>query len=197
MGCGAGGSPAAHGPPSVRGRRAAGPACSARIGAVLQIDVMSLKPHTDVRFKQFTAVDVASRYLAGRLYRRATARHAEDFLRRTLARLPFPVGCVQVDGGSGFRAEFEAACGRLKLPLVVLPPASPKMNTRVEYVHGTCRREFYECFDLAPDLAAARRQWRKWEDIYNRIRPHQSLAMKTPMECISEKLPSAKDPSMC
>ena len=41
------------------------------------------------------------------------------------------------------------------------------------------------------------RQWRKWEDVYNRIRPHQSLAMKTPMEYITEKLPSARRSSMC
>ena len=67
----------------------------------------------------------------------------------------------------------------------MLPPYSPKMNTRVEYVHGTCRREFYECTELAADLEAARRQWAEWEDTYNRVRPHESLDPKTPIEYIT------------
>ena len=73
-------------------------------------------PHYSFRFKPFTAVDVASRYLVGKLYARA----------------------IQVNGGSECCAEFEAACQQRQLPLIVLPPYSPKLNTRVEYVHGTC-----------------------------------------------------------
>ena len=90
-----------------------------------------------------------------------------------------------------FRAAFEAACAELGLPLIVLPPASPKMDTRVECVHGSCRREFYECADLVADLEGARRQWAGWENTHNGIRPHESLAMRTPMEYIAEQSPSA------
>ena len=90
------------------------------LGRVVQIDTMTVAPHYGFRFKQFTAVDVASRYLVGALYSRATAACAARFLDQVLARLPFPVRAVQVDGGSEFCAEFEAACQERKLPLIVL-----------------------------------------------------------------------------
>lgn len=157
------------------------------IGKVVQVDTMTVTPYYGFRFKQFTAVDVASRYLVGALYSRATARCAAGFLDQVLSRLPFRVRAVQVDGGSEFCAEFEQACQERAIPLIVLPPYSPKLNTRVEYVHGTCRREFYECTEMAADLEGARRQWAEWEDTYNRVRPHQSLGLKTPIQYIKSR----------
>lgn len=158
---------------------------SRQLGQVVQIDTMTVKPYYGFAFKQFTAVDVACRYLVGELYPRATAKCAARFLEQVLQRMPFPVRGIQVDGGSEFCAEFEQACQARNLPLLVLPPYSPKMNTRVEYVHGTCRREFYDCTEMAADLEAARRQWTQWEDTYNRVRPHESLGLKTPIEYIT------------
>ena len=98
-----------------------------------------------------------------------------------------PVQAIQVDGGGEFCAEFEQACQKRQIPLIVLPPQSPKMNSRVEYVHGTCRREFYECTEMAADLEGARRQWAGWEDTYNRVRPHEGLGLKTPVQYISSR----------
>lgn len=157
------------------------------IGKVVQIDTMTVAPHYGFRFKQFTAVDVASRYLVGELYARATATCAARFLGQVLSQMPFPVQAIQVDGGGEFCAEFEQACQERQIPLIVLPPQSPRMNSRVEYVHGTCRREFYECTEMAADLEGARRQWAGWEDTYNRVRPHESLDLKTPVQYISSR----------
>ena len=160
------------------------------VGRVLQLDTMSVGLCPGVSVKQFTAVDVASRYLVGALFRRATAKNARAFLSAVLNKMPFPVERIQVDGGSEFCAEFEAACAELGLPLIVLPPYSPRMNTRVEYVHGTCRRELYECVRMEEDLQQARRQWAKWETVYNRIRPHESLDLMTPLEYVKTHSPS-------
>ena len=141
------------------------------IGKGVQIDTMTVTLHYGFRFKPFPAVDVASRYLVEELYARATASCAARFLEQVLARLPFRPRAIQVDGGSEFCAEFEAACQQRQLPLIVLPPYSRKLNTRVKYVHGTCRREFYEVTEMAADLETVRRQWASWEDTYNRLRP--------------------------
>ena len=157
------------------------------VGQVVQIDTMTVKPHYGFAFKQFTAVDVAGRHLVGELYSRATATCAARFLEQVLSRMPFPVQAIQVDGGGEFCAEFEQACQKRQIPLIVLPPQSPKMNSRVEYVHGTCRREFYECTEMAADLEGARRQWAGWEDTYNRVRPHEGLGLKTPVQYISSR----------
>ena len=99
------------------------------IGKGVQIDTMTVTLHYGFRFKPFPAVDVASRYLVEELYARATASCAARFLEQVLARLPFRPRAIQVDGGSEFCAEFEAACQQQQLPLIVLPPYSPKLNT--------------------------------------------------------------------
>lgn len=153
-------------------------------GAVVQLDTMTVKPHYGFRFKQFTAVDVGSRVLVGELYPRATAADAALFLEIVLEQMPFPVAAFQVDGGGEFRGAFELACQARGIPLIVLPPHSPRMNTRVEHVHGICRREFYRSHEIAAELEEVRAQFAQWVGIYNRIRPHESLDLKTPYEFI-------------
>ena len=87
---------------------------------------------------------------------------------------------IQVDGGSEFMAEFEQACEAREIALYVLPPRSPKLNGRVERLNGTCRREFWECYDGALDLPSLQAALRTWEVTYNTERPHQSLGYLTP-----------------
>jgi len=54
-------------------------------------------------------------------------------------KVPFKIKSIQVDGGSEFMAEFEDACQELNIPLIVLPPASPKYNGGVERANRTFR----------------------------------------------------------
>ncbi|MGH2371724.1 MAG: helix-turn-helix domain-containing protein, partial [Chloroflexota bacterium] len=61
-------------------------------------------------YKHFTARDYVCRWDVLGVYGRATAITARDFLGDLLARAPFPIRAIQVDGGSEFKAEFEAAC---------------------------------------------------------------------------------------
>ena len=155
-------------------------------GKVVQIDHMTVKIGSR-KFKQFTAVDVGSRFLVGQLYRSASARNAADFLDQVLRKMPMCIDQIQVDGGSEFKKEFEQQCAERKLPLIVLPPYSPQMNSRVEYVHGTCRNEFYACEPISPHLDQARKQFSQWQDVYNSVRPHQALDMNTPIEYIEQQ----------
>jgi hypothetical protein len=46
-------------------------------------------------------------------YPSASAKNARDFLEKLIERTPFDVKAIQVDGGSEFMAEFEAACQEL------------------------------------------------------------------------------------
>ncbi len=61
-------------------------------------------------YKHFSARDIVSRWDVLGVYGRATAGTARDFLDTVIERMPGPVKAIQVDGGSEFRAEFEAAC---------------------------------------------------------------------------------------
>ena len=53
---------------------------------------------------------------------------AARFLDAIIARMPFPVRAIQVDGGSEFQGAFEEACRERGVLLFVLPPHSPKLD---------------------------------------------------------------------
>ena len=113
-------------------------------GELIQFDTVHLRPLPALERRQFTAIDVVSRCAVVGVRSQATAGTAAAFLDELVARMPFPVQAIQVDGGSEFMADFETACQTREIALYVLPPRSPKLNGRVERLHGTCRREFWE-----------------------------------------------------
>ena len=120
------------------------------------------------------------------VYTRATANTAAQFLDALTARTPFELKAIQVDGGSEFKAEFEAACQERNIRLFVLPPRSPKLNGCVERGNRTHREEFYEVYDLEWTVAGLRPSLLGWEGVYNTIRPHKSLGYLTPQEYITQ-----------
>lgn len=132
-------------------------------------------------YKHFSARDYVSRWDVLGVYGRATATTAASFLDELLQRVPFPVKAIQVDGGSEFKAEFEAACQDKGLSLFVLPPRSPKLNGRVERAQRTHKEEFYQVIPPPDDgLAELRPKLLLQEQRYNTVRPHQALGYLTP-----------------
>jgi len=152
----------------------------------VEIDSKEIRMRRGVVLKHFSARDVVSRWDVIEVHRRATSLAAARFLEGLLDRVPFPVKALQVDGGSEFAAEFELACQQKQLPLFVLPPKSPKLNGHVERAHRTHNEEFYEVHAETEQLPALNRQLRRWENIYNRVRPHQALAYLTPLEFLRQ-----------
>jgi putative transposase len=151
-------------------------------GDLVQLDTMPLTPLPGVERCHFSAVDVALRWGVTGVCARATAGTATDFLDGLVARTPFPIRAIQVDGGSEFMAEFETACQERGLALFVLPPRSPKLNGHVERLNRTHRQQFWELYDgdlALPPLQAA---LRVWEETYDHARPHQTLGYLTPAE---------------
>ena len=107
-------------------------------GDLVQVDTVDLRPLPGVILKQFTAIDVVSRWSVVAVRTRATATTATQFLDDLSARYPYALHALQVDGGSEFMADFEAACQQRGLRLFVLPPRSPKLNGCVERANRTC-----------------------------------------------------------
>ena len=155
-------------------------------GDIVQVDTLDLRPLPGVILKHFTARDMVSRWDVLEVHTRATAKAAASFLDAIEARTPFPVRAIQVDGGSEFQAQFEAECQRRRIRLFVLPPRSPKLNGSVERAQRTHTEEFYEVWDLDWTVTALNRKLRVWEEIYNTVRPHQSLGYRTPHQYLRE-----------
>lgn len=151
-------------------------------GDIVQVDTLHLYLSHSRKFKQYTAVDCVSRWACAGVHERATARTAATFLMNLLDRVPFEIKAIQIDNGSEFMAEFEEACKRLKIMLIVLPPRSPKLNGCVERLQRTHREEFWEATPTGFNCKVVQRQLDDWLTVYNTIRPHQSLNYLTPVE---------------
>jgi len=162
-------------------------------GDLVQLDTLDVRPEPGVVLKQFTAHDVVSRWNGLEVASRATATTAVRALAAVLARLPFAVKALQVDGGSEFMAEFEAACQAQGIRLFALPPRSPKLNGGVERAQRTHGEEFYACTEAEPTVAALAADLRAWEDVYNTVRPHQALGYRTPWEAVQAWQAEASD----
>jgi putative transposase len=155
-------------------------------GDLVEVDTVDLRPIPGVILKHFTARDVVSRWDVLGVYTRASATTAALFLDDLQQRAPFPIKAIQVDGGSEFKAGFEAACRERSIQLFVLPPSSPKLNGCVERGNRTHREEFYEVYDLDWTATGLRPDLLHWEGVYNTIRPHRALGYLTPQEYITQ-----------
>jgi len=152
-------------------------------GDLVQVDTADVRlDGSAVVYKHFSGRDFVSRWDVLDVHWRATARSAADFLTVLQERMPFPVRAIQVDGGSEFKAEFEAACQAKGLLLFVLPPRSPKLNGRVERAQRTHKEEFYQMLDPPDSIAELREGLKAQEICYNTVRPHQALGQRTPKE---------------
>ncbi|GAC1432611.1 MAG: IS481 family transposase [Acidobacteriaceae bacterium] len=155
-------------------------------GDLVQVDTKEIRFGNGCTFKHLSLVDDQSRYAAAEIGSRASARMVAAHLDRMLARLPFAVRAIQVDGGSEFKADFEAYCQHRNLRLFVLPPRSPKLNGKVERLQRTFDEECYHCLDgplRVADLAAG---VHAYEAIYNHVRPHHALGYRTPVQYLAD-----------
>ena len=155
-------------------------------GDLLQLDTMHLRANTGQQRRQFTAIDVVSRWAVLGIRAQATAGTARDFLTDVLAQMPFPVRAIQIDGGSEFMGAFEDACQEAGIALYVLPPRSPKLNGIVERLHGTCRREFWDYYRGSWDLPGMQTALQEWNQTYTTVRPHTSLGLLTPHQWLHQ-----------
>jgi putative transposase len=155
-------------------------------GDLVEVDTKDLRPLPGIHLKQFTARDVISRWDVVAARHRATSTAASTFLDELQARMPFPIHAIQVDGGSEFKALFEAECQKRRIRLFELPPRSPKLNAHVERANRSHEEEFHEVYEVPWTVTALNPVLKEWERVYNTVRPHQSLGYRTPLEFVND-----------
>jgi len=164
---------------------------SIKMGERVQIDHMTATKN-GICLKHFQGWDRCSKYMDANVYSDAKSSSAKRFLMDFVQSCPFKITSIQVDGGSEFMAEFEEACAKLGLDLIVLPPAKPKYNGGVERGNRTFREEFYARTDiLADSIGAFRADLRKAVNKYNSYRPHAALDGQTPMQYVNKTISEA------
>ena len=156
-----------------------------RPGDLVEIDTTPITVGPKLRRIHFTARDVVSRKDVLAVATRPTSGAATRMLREAFGRFGFPVRAIQIDGGSEFKATFEAACAALRIKLFVLPPKSPRLNGHVERAHRTHQEEFYDLVEIPELLVEHQALLQRWEETYNNVRPHQALGYLTPNEYLA------------
>ena len=155
-----------------------------RPGDLIQVDTLTVTLGPGEMVRHFSAVDLHSRFSLAEVHTRATAHLAAGFLSELLAKAPFPIRAIQVDGGSEFMAEFEEACQQYNVKLFVLPPKSPKLNGYVERMQRTFKDEFYTQ-PLPSRIPELQQELNAYLDYYNRRRPHRALDGLAPLEFLA------------
>ncbi|MCK5213374.1 MAG: integrase core domain-containing protein [Dehalococcoidia bacterium] len=100
--------------------------------------------------------------------------------------MPFHARDIQVDGGSELQEAFAASCQNGRIHLLLLPPRSTRLNGHVERARRTHPKELYELTDSNFDMVEMNDALRKWELVYDTVRPHQSLGYLTPHQFLQK-----------
>lgn len=154
-------------------------------GDMIQMDTKYIMLPGGRKLHQFTAIDVLSKRRVLRIYPSLSSRNGRLFLEECTRCFPFVIKTVQTDNGSEFLKEFEKRCKELDIPHYYIYPRTPKQNAYVERSHGSDAEEFYKYGNVYQDRGAMNRKIREWEDVWNTIRPHESLNYQTPNEYLT------------
>jgi hypothetical protein len=141
--------------------------------------------------KMVTGIDDHSRFMViAKVVERATARAVCRAFGEALLRFGVPEE-VLTDNGKQFTARFgsgrpgetmfDRICRENGITHRLTKPQSPTTTGKIERFHQTLRRELLDGCGPFADLAAAQSAVDAWLEDYNRMRPHQSLAMAVPV----------------
>jgi putative transposase len=151
-------------------------------GDLIEIDTVHVRLIGGLKAFQFTAQDCIAKHTVRLAASRATATSAARIIGELRSRLPYEVKAIQIDGGSEFKSVFEEECAREGIILYVLPPRSPKLNGMVERMQRTSREEVYDLGKAGISVEELNLTLIHEDDVYNMIRPHDSLSLMTPNE---------------
>ena len=149
-------------------------------GDMVQMDTKHIMTAGGRRFYQFTAVDVLGKGRVLRVYSSATSRNGAAFLQECINNFDFEIKNIQTDNGPEFLKEFDKLCEKLNIPHYFIEPQHPKQNTYAETSHGADEREFYQQGNVSPLLEIMQLKIIEWQNVWNKIRPHEALNYLTP-----------------
>lgn len=137
-----------------------------------------------------TAIDTETRTAFAGAYTNHGSQSASDFLRRCIEVIPDCPIHIQTDNGSEFAKYFHETAQRLNLVHYHTYPRTPKMNAHVERFNRTLSEEFvvYNRALLRDDVHLFNEKLIDYLLWYNGQRPHHSLHLKSPFQCILESL---------
>lgn len=176
-------------------------------GYEVQIDIMEVwsrknkdwMKNTKTHYYQYTAIDTNSKLRFLEIYDDMSIYHSVDFLNKAIAFFPFKINTVTTDNWMVFTHilwnwrlkwntketrihPFTKVCINNNIAHRLIIPWAPRMNCFVERSHRTDRQEFYWMYTDV-EIHIMKALVKKWQDIYNTLRPHSSLPdYQTPLQ---------------
>lgn len=171
-----------------------------RIGELVEIDIKYVPNRIKgLRYYQFTAIDVASRWRYLQVYDQASANYAENFLRELIKIANFQIQAIKTDNDACFTNRytgyaksrdplnprlhsFDILCNNLNIEHYLIDPGKPQQNAYVERSHREDQEKFYDelTFKSFKDL---KYKLRLWNMHYNNTK-HCGLNGKTPNQAL-------------
>ena len=169
-------------------------------GELVEIDVKYVPNRIKrLRYYQFTAIDVASRWRYLQAYDDCSSYSAIRFLKEVIKVADFKVQAIKTDNASIFTNRytgylkssdpmnprlhsFDVLCNNLNIQHYLIDPGKPQQNAFVERSHRTDQEKFYDelSFNSFEEL---RYKLRLWNMTYNDTK-HCGLNGKTPNQVL-------------
>lgn len=158
---------------------------------VLEVDTV-IRFIDGVKRYILTATDTERHTAFAACYTNHGSASAADFIEKCMIVLPDHPVAVQTDNGSEFARYFDRACETLRLERFHTRVRSPKENAHVERFNRTLSEEFlrYHRALLRDDVATFNDKLVDWLLWYNGERPHHSLGLRAPFQCMMDALQS-------
>lgn len=136
----------------------------------------------DYFYFQHTFIDSFTRIRAMELSINPDSLEATQSYELIKGRVPFDVATINTDGGGENGKHFSKQLQHDEIFHFHSREGTPTDNPRVERSHLTDEKEFYKRGNIYKTFEEQKEALKKWEYIYNYIRPHQALGNLTPME---------------
>jgi transposase InsO family protein len=153
-----------------------------RPGDLIQADTKHLRGIGGIKLYQFTAIDVLTKIRVLKSSSSISSKAAERFLKVCQKEFPFKIKSIQTDNGSEFNKCFNQRLKKMRIVHYFTETKSPKQNSYVERSIRTDKEEFYGQGNMRSSVKLLNPLVKKWQNYYNKVRPHQSLNYLTPHE---------------
>lgn len=148
-------------------------------GDLVQMDTIHLITNMG-RIYVFTLIDVYSRWVYAKAYKRANTKTAELFVKEAGRKAPFKFKTLQSDHGPEFSQHFTE---RIKIRHRHSRVRKPNDNAHVERFNRTIQEE---CLDRVPrDVNSLNESLNKYIPYYNNHRLHLGISLRAPMQLLT------------
>ena len=177
-------------------------------GELIEIDVKHVPGAIQgKKYKQYTAIDTASRWRYLKIYEEESTHHAIHFLKEVIEQFPYKIEAIKTDNHSTFTNYYlgsmkrsdmaiktihglDRFCAQNNIIHYLIDKGKPTQNGCVERSHREDQEKFYDQ-NTFKSVQTLKQKLREWNEYYNNLE-HCSLNGKTPNEVLElERVKSA------